>query len=112
MPKIEYRTSLLRDEERFFLDETCQGGTAMPKLNLFTTEDKNISLEAKGVLETMVNLPEGDYHTPLELCMLLETDSLRTIREAMNELAGAGYLVCVGDKYAVNKLRIPEMKLI
>ena len=84
----------------------------MPKLNLFTTEDKNISLEAKGVLETMGNLPEGDYHTPLELCMLLETDSLRTIREAMNELAGAGYLVCVGDKYAVNKLRIPEMKLI
>ena len=89
MPKIEYRTTLLSNEERFFR-------------NNFIKEDS-----------TMLNLPESDYHTAEELCQFFESDSLQTIRKALSELTDAGYLLCMNNKtYAVNKLRIAGMKVI
>ena len=85
----------------------------MPKFNLITPDDNKISLEAKGVLSTMLNLPESDYHTAEELCQFFESDSLQTIRKALCELTDAGYLLCMNNKtYAVNKLRIAGMKVI
>ena len=46
-----------------------------------------------------------------KLCPFFENDSLRTIRNALNELYDAGYLRCSGKTYMVNKLRITQMKL-
>lgn len=70
----------------------------MPKFNLITPDDNKISLEAKGVLSTMLNLPESDYHTAEELCQFFESDSLQTIRKALSELTDAGYLLCMNNK--------------
>ena len=74
--------------------------------------DNSLSCEATGVLSKMLNLPESDYLTAEELCPLFENDSLKTIRAALHELTDAGYLLCIGKTYAVNKLRIPQMKLV
>lgn len=74
--------------------------------------DNSLSCEATGVLSKMLNLPESDYLTAEELCPLFENDSLKTIRAALHELTDAGYLLRIGKTYAVNKLRIPQMKLV
>lgn len=75
-------------------------------------KDDDLSIEATGVLSKMLNLPETDYHTAEELCPFFENDSLRTIRNALNELKDAGYLLCIGKTYAVNKVKITQMKLV
>lgn len=85
----------------------------MPKFNLITPDDNRLSLEAKEILSTMLNLPESDYHTAEELCQFFESDPLQTIRKALNELTDAGYLIYMDNKtYAVNKLKITGMKVI
>jgi hypothetical protein len=84
----------------------------MSTLTLITPNDNKLSFEAAGLLSKMLNLPESDYHTIEELCALSENDTPKTIRNAVNELADAEYLVRIGKTYAVNKLKIIQMKLI
>lgn len=113
MPKIEYRTTLLRNEERFsFSRENLQGGISMSTRTTIAPNDNSLSCEATGILSKMLNLPESDYLTAEELCPFFENDSLKTIRTALNELTDAGYLLRIGNTYAVNKLRITQMKLV
>lgn len=76
-----------------------------------TISDNKLSCEATAILLRMLNFPDTDYHTAEELCPLFENDSLRTIQTALNELHNAGYLLHIGNTYAVNKVRITEMKL-
>jgi hypothetical protein len=82
----------------------------MPKYNLITPNDYTLSFEATGVLATMLNLPESDYHTAEELCAFFENDSPKAICKALNELTDADYLLQVGRTYAVNKLKITGMQ--
>lgn len=85
----------------------------MSKFNLINPNDNSLSPEARGILSTMLNLPESDYHTAEELCVFFESDSLKTIRTALSELTEAGYLHCMnGTTYAVNKLKIPQMNIV
>lgn len=76
-----------------------------------TVNDDNLSCEATAILLRMLNFPDTDYHTAEELCPFFENDSLKTIRNALNELYDAGYLQRSGKTYMVNKLRITQMKL-
>ena len=55
-----------------------------------------------------------EVYTPCLLytsCPFFENDSLKTIRNALNELYNAGYLRRSGKTYMVNKVRITQMKL-
>ena len=65
MPKIEYRTSLLSNEERFFIsDELCQGGFSMPNPTRISLPRVNYNFDAKAcvpVLTVMLNKVEKDY---------------------------------------------------
>lgn len=72
--------------------------------------DKNLSLDAYGLLSTMLNVPERDYLKVEELCVFFEGDSLKTIRTALTELENKGYVICVNGKYAVKKQSILEMQ--
>ncbi len=72
--------------------------------------DQELSLEAVGVLSAMVNLPEGDYRTAEELCLLFRNDPLKSIHHALNELVEKGYVLCLGKTYAVSKLKLIGMK--
>lgn len=76
-----------------------------------TVNDDNLSCEATAILLKMLNFPDTDYHTAEELCPFFENDSLKTIRNALNELYNAGYLRRSGKTYMVNKVRITQMKL-
>ena len=82
----------------------------MSERQIITISD-DMSCEATAILLRMLNFPDTDYHTAEELCPFFENDSLRTIRNALNELYDAGYLRCSGKTYMVNKLRITQMKL-
>lgn len=79
----------------------------MSERQIITISDDKLSCEATAILLRMLT----DYHTAEELCPFFENDSLRTIRNALNELYDAGYLRCSGKTYMVNKLRITQMKL-
>ncbi|WP_294409608.1 hypothetical protein [uncultured Ruminococcus sp.] len=83
----------------------------MSERQIITISDDKLSCEATAILLRMLNFPDTDYHTAKELCPFFENDSLRTIRNALNELYDAGYLRCSGKTYMVNKLRITQMKL-
>ena len=74
--------------------------------------DNELSLEATAVLTLMLNSPGTDYVNEVDLCLVCENDSIKTIRRALSELADKGYLLHIGDKYAVNKQRVTQMKLI
>ena len=76
-----------------------------------TMSDDKLSCEATAILLRMRGFPNTDYHTAEELCPFFENDSLKTIRNALNELYDAGYHWRIGETYMVNKLRITQMKL-
>ncbi|MBR1422703.1 MAG: hypothetical protein K6F91_02040 [Ruminococcus sp.] len=84
----------------------------MPERQSITLNDNSLSCEATAVLLKMLNSPEIDYHKSEEFCSFFENDSLKTIRKALNELVEAGYLLRIGETYAVNKLKITQMKLV
>ena len=116
MPKIEYRTTLLRNEERFlFSDEICQGGLSMPNPKAIDVPNLGFSEEQMAVLHIMMNNEDKDYSTVDEIARLdeLTAYSYKEIREAMLNLNHRGFLLEVkkpyGYVYAVNKLRIPNM---
>ena len=76
------------------------------------SDNCNLSMPAKGVLGTMLNYPESDYHTAHELCSYFKSDSLNFIQAALDELVKAGYVLQLENgAYAVNKLKIPQMKV-
>ncbi len=79
--------------------------------NLILSTDNSLSLAAGGLLTAMVNCPEKDYSTIDELYES-SNDDFDTIETAVYELVDTEYLLCIGDRFAVNKIRIPEMKVI
>ena len=83
----------------------------MPENLRIDPNDNDLSLEANGVLSKMLNNPDTDYVKAVDLCAVCENDSLRTIKKALAELTDKGYLLRIGNTYAVNKVRITEMKL-
>lgn len=79
--------------------------------NLILSTDNSLSLTAVGLLTAMVNCPEKDYSTIDELYES-SNDDFDTIETAVYELVDKKYLLCIGNRFAVNKIRIPEMKII
>lgn len=79
--------------------------------NLILPTDNSLSLAANGLLTAMVNCPEKDYSTIDELYES-SNDDFDTIETAIYELVNAGYVLCIGNRFAVNKIRMPEMKVI
>jgi len=74
--------------------------------------DKTLSSPARGVLGTMLNVPESDYRTAHELCSYFKSDSLNFIQAALDELKEKEYVVRLENGvYAVNKMKIPQMKV-
>ncbi|MCR5121188.1 MAG: hypothetical protein K6B74_02070 [Ruminococcus sp.] len=60
----------------------------------------------------MLNVPERDYRTFEEMCCFFPKDTPATVRDALSELRKEKFVIIIhGDTYAVNKLRIPNMKL-
>ena len=120
MSKIEYRTSLLSNEERFFIsDELCQGGLSMP--NPTEISLLNYNFEAKAcneLLTAMLNHSDFDYVTVDELRHYSELSQFTfdELRTAVYELCKRGFLLVVqkpyGHVYAVNKLRISNMEFV
>ena len=84
----------------------------MPKNMRIDPNDNGLSLEATGILSMMLNSPDTDYIREVDLCLVCENDSLKTIRKALGELTDKGYLLHIGDTYAVNKQKVTQMKLI
>ena len=84
---------------------------SMPENLRIDPNDNDLSLEANGVLSKMLNNPDTDYVKAVDLCAVCENDSLRTIKKALTELTNKGYLLRIGNTYAVNKVRITGMKL-
>jgi hypothetical protein len=95
----------------FSFSEDCQRRISMSEHPTITMSDDKLSCEATAILLRMLNFPDTDYHTAEELCPFFENDSLKTIRNALNELYDAGYLWRIGETYMVNKFRITQMKL-
>lgn len=84
----------------------------MKERSFILPNSESLSCEATGLLSTMLNHPESDYHTAEELCTFFKRDSLSAIRQALDELAHYGYVIEVsGSRYAINKKRILEMKI-
>ncbi len=86
----------------------------MNRLNLLTpATDANLSLDAIGLLGTMMNVPECDYLTENQIRDYFKNDSFVAVKNALSELLNTGYLHCIDGKiFAVNKLKIVQMKLI
>ncbi|MCD7740672.1 MAG: hypothetical protein LUI06_01830 [Ruminococcus sp.] len=88
----------------------------MSKLNLITSTDTKLSMTERGVLATLINDPECDYVTVNELSSVFPKDSFNCIHSALDELVRKGYVLELRKKhevlYAVNKIKIPQMKVI
>lgn len=71
-----------------------------------------LNLPAYAILDNMLNVPERDYRTFEEMCSFFPKDETSTARNALTELKDEKYVIIIhGNTYAVNKLRIPNMKL-
>lgn len=71
-----------------------------------------LTLQAYAILDNMLNVPERDYRTFEEMCSFFPKDEPSTVKDALTELKKENYVIIVhGNTYAVNKLRIPLMKL-
>ena len=76
------------------------------------TDDNNLSCNAEGMISVMLNCPMADYSTAENLCTVFVNDSLKTITSALEELINAGYVHKIGDRYAINKIKITQMKVV
>lgn len=56
-------------------------------------KDKNLSLKARGLLITMLSLPDNWDFSERGLCAILEKDGQASIRSGLKELEEYGYLV-------------------
>ena len=81
-------------------------------MRIFVNDNGNLSLPAYAILDNMLNFPEMDYRTFDEMCSFFPQDKPSTVRNALTELKNEKYIIIInGSIYAVNKLRIPNMKL-
>ena len=67
---------------------------------MFYLFDNNLSLKAKGLLATLLNLPESETPTQ-ELLIDLATDGRVAIKSTIKELKTKGYLTITRKKSAV-----------
>ncbi len=80
---------------------------------MITVKDNSLSLEAFGLISRMINIPENDYATEEDFFTLFKNDSVQTIQNALSELTEKNYLIFVNGKtYAVNKFKLPQIKLV
>ena len=78
---------------------------------ILAPNDSRLSLSARGILTTMLNVPECDYCSLGTLAMNFETNSLQEIKTALKELCNLGYVICIANSlFAVNKMMIPAMQ--
>lgn len=86
----------------------------MREINWADPYDKPLSSEAKGILATMMCLPENDYLTSAELYCQFKADPPMLIDKALEELTSEDnqYLICVNGRYAVNKMKLLEINTI
>ena len=86
----------------------------MREINWAEPFDKPLSGAAKGVLATMMCPPESDYLTAEELYSRFKADPPMVIDDALAELTSEDrqYLICVGGRYAVNKMKLLEINTI
>lgn len=86
----------------------------MREINWAAPFDKPLSGAAKGVLATMMYLPESDYLTAEELYCRFKADPPMLIDDALAELTSEDnqYLICVNGKFAVNKMKLLEINKI
>lgn len=91
------------------MDEIC-----MHEINWAEPFDKPLSGAAKGVLATMMCLPESDYLTAEELYSRFKADPPMVIDDALAELMSEDkqFLICVNGRYAVNKMKLVEINTI
>ena len=83
----------------------------IPK-KIIPNDNGNLSLPAYAILDNMLNFPEMDYRTFEEMCSFFPQDKPSTVRNALTELKNEKYIIIInGSTYAVNKLRIPNMRL-
>lgn len=83
------------------------------KTVLIVPVDNALSFAAKGVLATMLNDPCCDYQPIEKLYEIFQNDNRKTIKSALTELCEYGYIFKIENKtYAVNKLKISQMKII
>ncbi len=81
-------------------------------MRIFVNDNGNLSLPAYAILDNMLNFPEMDYRTFDEMCSFFPKDKPSSVRNALTELKNEKYIIIInGSTYAVNKLRIPNMKL-
>lgn len=71
----------------------------------------NLNLDERGLLSTMVNLPEADYVDINQLSVITNT-SIHKLNKIVASLVDKGYLLLGDDVYAVNKLKIKDMQLV
>lgn len=80
---------------------------------LIAPVDKSLSLEARGILATMLNDPYCDYQPIEKLCNFFRTDSRSTVENALSELCQSGYVIELpSNVFAVNKTKIHDMLII
>ena len=81
-------------------------------MRLITNDHGVLNLQAYAIIDNMLNVPERDYRTFEEMCSFFPKDEPSTARNALTELKDEKYVIIIhGNTYAVNKLRIPNMKL-
>ena len=85
----------------------------MPNPMRIVPNDRGVlTLPAYAILDNMLNVPERDYRTFEEMCSFFPKDTPATVRDALSERRKEKFVIIIhGDTYAVNKLRIPNMKL-
>lgn len=71
----------------------------------------DLSLDERGLLSTMANLPEADYVNIKQLSEITNTSKPRLSR-IIESLVNKGYVLFLDNVYAVNKLKIKDMLLI
>lgn len=87
--------------------------TKKTKTGLIAPVDNSLSLEAKGVLATMLNDPCCDYQPIEKICCFFRNDSRSTVENALTELYENDYIIKLPKNvFAVNKSKIHDMLII
>lgn len=83
------------------------------KKKMIVPSDERLTTFELGLLSTLVNNPETDYKKAEELCPYFRSDTLDDIQSALDKLAEYDYLnIIPNGVYAVNKLKIHQMKIL
>ena len=71
---------------------------------ILVPNDSRLTLSARGVLTTMLNVPECDYCSLGKLAMNFESDSLREIKAALDELCNLDYIRHYCSSFSRNRM--------